>query len=391
MVSPGIPESLRRALNGRKVIPFVGAGVSMSVTDTETGVRLFPSWKELLERAADRLEEEKKIDYALAVRALLGLPDPDYIEVAEKARKGLGHSVWFDFLKDQIDRPPRRAHDRSLELARAIWQLGSRLVITTNYDRVMDWACPDQLDLRRWSVEAPVEMVAALRSGMGSATIWNLHGRIDDAAKIILTAEGYKNLYPENGAPEAVYQAALATLRSLLASQTLLFIGFSMDDPALGLQLRDVDKIFKGSEGPHYVVVVEAQVERVRALRLPVEIVPVQGFGEPLLELVRAMGSEARRSGSAAGLGMGASSPSTVGPYDPNNRIFHVPYPPKGDQVIGRARALEKLRYHLTRGRRTAIGHAASFNGLGGLGKDTARCRICPPVWRRIPKWRYLD
>ncbi len=62
-------------------------------------------------------------------------------------------------------------------------------------------------------------------------------------------------------------------------------------------------------------------------------------------------------------------TPARVPTYDPRNPPFYVPYRQKGDQVIGREDALEKVRQQLTAGRRTAIGQTAVFQGLGGLGK----------------------
>jgi len=40
--------------------------------------------------------------------------------------------------------PRSQVADGSLELARAVWRLGSRLVVTTNYDKVLQWACPEE-------------------------------------------------------------------------------------------------------------------------------------------------------------------------------------------------------------------------------------------------------
>jgi len=54
-----IPDALRRAASTRHLIPFVGAGVSMGVRGTD-GKPAFPSWKALLEKAAERLRGEKK-------------------------------------------------------------------------------------------------------------------------------------------------------------------------------------------------------------------------------------------------------------------------------------------------------------------------------------------
>jgi hypothetical protein len=66
-----IPQTLKAKLASRKVIPFVGAGVSMAILRKENGERLFPSWKELLNLSAERLEREGKSNDAAFVRAAL--------------------------------------------------------------------------------------------------------------------------------------------------------------------------------------------------------------------------------------------------------------------------------------------------------------------------------
>src|SRR5712691_10324440 len=257
-----IPRTLEERLGSGKIVPFVGAGVSMAVRNKETDSHLFPSWKQLLERAAQRLEEEQKEAESQLVRSLLAIAKPDYLEAARRARDGLGGAVWVEFLKEQLDRPWERVNDGSLSLARAIWKLGSQLLITTNYDRVLHWACSQPNDYRSWDIEAPAEQVGALRTGVQHPTIWYLHGRIDNAANLILTPDGYRHLYPEAGEAENRYRAALATLRTLLASHSLLFRGFSLDDAYFGMQLRDVHEIFRGVPGPHYALVRAADQER---------------------------------------------------------------------------------------------------------------------------------
>jgi len=55
--------------------------------------------------------------------------------------------------------------------------------------------------------------------------------------------------------------------------------------------------------------------------------------------------------------------------YDPRHPVFFVPFKAKGDQLIGRDEALAAVHQELSQGRRTAIGQAVAFQGLGGLGK----------------------
>ncbi len=289
-----IPKMLEDRLRAGKVIPFIGAGVSMAVLGRDNNP-IYPSWKELLLRSAARLDQEVNSSVAGLVRILLEQRPPEYLEAAERARNGLG-AVWYDFLKLQFAISREQVEDESLTLARLMWQLGSRLLITTNYDRVLHWACPNPDDLDTWDIEAPAEQSAALREGLKNPTIWHLHGQIGNAANLILTPDGYTQLYRDSTGPGDYHEAALQTLRALLSAYTFLFIGFSLDDAYFGLQLRGIDRIFQGGTGPHYVLVSEASRERVRELGLPVDIITFSDYGEPLLDCVRALVSIAAQN-----------------------------------------------------------------------------------------------
>lgn len=114
-----IPQSLRSNLSAGRVIPFVGAGVSMSVLDRESRQPAFPSWRQLLRGAADRLEQETKTAEADVIRSLMNLPHPDFLYAATQARKGLG-PLWYEYLKEKIEIPFEKIDPESLELARRI-------------------------------------------------------------------------------------------------------------------------------------------------------------------------------------------------------------------------------------------------------------------------------
>ena len=97
-----IPQALRDRLRDGRVVPFVGAGVSMAVLDRKTHQRLFPSWSQLLTAAADRLDLESKPDEASLIRSLLKVSKPDFLYAATCARIALG-PLWYEFLKDKLD------------------------------------------------------------------------------------------------------------------------------------------------------------------------------------------------------------------------------------------------------------------------------------------------
>ena len=289
------PETLRRRLQAGRVIPFVGAGVSMAVERLEGGGRLFPSWRELIFQGADRLEAEGKPLEADLVRTMMRIARPDYLYAAQHLRDELG-PVWPDFLRGQIDLPRAQVASESLALARAIWTLGSRLILTTNYDQVLKWACPEELsdDLGAWDIQATAEQAQFLRRETLPPTVWHLHGRIRNAAQLILTPDGYGRLYGADS--ESAYQAALATLRHLMASHTLLFVGFSLDDEHFGVELRSVAQVFEGYTGPHYALIRERDVETLQQQNLPIEPLTFEDFGEPLLERLAEFASVAAKA-----------------------------------------------------------------------------------------------
>src|SRR4051812_32914743 len=135
----GYPNTLLESLRSRRVVPFVGAGVSREVRSATTGKSLFPSWRELLFHAADALDQENKPLWARLVRTLLEVDEPDYLQSAKVAKEHLG-ATWFEFLKKHLDHSHASVAGDSLQLARLVWNFQSNLVITTNYDRVLSWA-----------------------------------------------------------------------------------------------------------------------------------------------------------------------------------------------------------------------------------------------------------
>jgi hypothetical protein len=355
-----IPSQLKESLQKGLAIPFIGAGVSMSLKNT-AGNSLFPSWKALLEQAATHLEDDGKSDDADIVKIFV--KQNRFLEAATEAKRAL-NSNWYSFLKKQFALSSTDAEPVSLELAERVWQLGSDLVITTNYDHVLRWACPRSHDLAQWDIEAPAEQCALLRDGVSKPTVWHLHGQIDNAAEIILTPDSYSKLYSEDKSKQK-YQAALHTLQHQLSSRTFIFIGFSLADEDFVGQIKLLEEIFKGTAGTHYVLLPESQ----RATFTPpvpcIEAIYFENFGAPQLALLDELASFAKTST----VPVIAVSTDEVGDYSPDKSVFFVPFACKGKQMIGREDVLETVHQQLWSGKRTSIGQTASFQGLGGLGK----------------------
>ncbi|MCH8999733.1 MAG: hypothetical protein IID48_15935, partial [Proteobacteria bacterium] len=156
MSTATIPKSLKDALEARQVIPFAGAGVSMEVRFKVAPRRedppALPSWIGLLHKAAKRLREEGKDSEADLVEANLNVQPAKVLEAAEIARRALHTGLWSKFLVECFRLKRSDLTPESLELARLLWRLGSTLLITSNYDNVLKWAAPEDVDPILWPV-----------------------------------------------------------------------------------------------------------------------------------------------------------------------------------------------------------------------------------------------
>lgn len=367
-------DELKEILRKGKLIPFVGAGVSMSVKKIDSSESLFPSWKTLLLNSAEEIKKQniKESASKLIEAYLEHAEDDSYLQAAKLAEKTLGNNSWNVFLKQQISLSYSQCEPSSLELAASIWKLNCPLIITTNYDKVLDWACPEtkKQDLEHWDIEAVHEQANSLLTGLINPTVWHLHGRISNTNNLIITPDGYTNLYSEDG-DKAKYAAAQTTLKTYFTTNTLLFIGFSFDDKVFSNSLKAVSELFDSNSPNHYVLIKENQREKIEQLKLPLIPITYKDHDD-LPELLNQLSSFAKKS-----------EPTAVEPqrintaelqtkkldFDINNVVFNLPYRQKGDGVVGRGDVLLKLREQLTSGQSTNIGHAASFKGMGGLGK----------------------
>ncbi|XXX74828.1 SAV_2336 N-terminal domain-related protein [Sorangium sp. So ce134] len=286
---PAVPRRLLAAAEQGTLVPFAGAGVSMAVQRKDGGGPLFPSWAGVLEAAAARLAADGLDGDAASVRAaMLRRKKPSTLEAARIARDSLG-PLWFELLRDAFDRPQSEALDASLDLPRALWQLGSQLVVTTSYDRALHWACPDRGNLRTWAIEAAAEQVDVLRGGGAFPTVWHLRGVITDATSLILTPDGHGYDRDDDPRAESRYQAARTALRTLLTARTFLFVGFSFDDESFARELAWVEETFQDAADPHYICVRESERDRLadRLYGLPLEPIVYADHGAPLLSLLR--------------------------------------------------------------------------------------------------------
>lgn len=274
------PHLLEAAKN-RKLIPLVGAGVSMSLRDISSGERAYPSWPQVLQRAAEELRGIGKENESSGITAMLALNM--YQHAADIARKGLIGAQWGRFLASCFDIPIDKLDINSTELPKAIWSISNK-IITLNFDKVLRLTCSDP-SVIDFDYTQGAQLSNFLKNSDEKKYIWHLHGRIDNFPSLIFTTDSYASLY----STDTSFQAAIVSFKAICATQNLLFIGCSLSDAEILAKLGQVAQVFQDNIGPHYALVRGDEVMEVKEKLkgLPIEIISFTEFGEPLLEVLR--------------------------------------------------------------------------------------------------------
>jgi hypothetical protein len=271
---------LKAAITTGKLIPLVGAGVSMSIKENN-GNRVFPSWVELLQNAASELEP----DIAVLINRLI---DAGYLlKAAEKAKEHLKGERWFTFLESQFDHNLESIDQSSFELPAALWQLSSRL-ITLNYDRVLEHTSGSSNT--KTITNSSVATLSKFLLPTDKKMIWHLHGHIDKPEELILTLDSYKDFYEQ----EKDYRAAMQVLKSVLATQNLFFVGCSLKDAELLAELSKQFDLFAGNTAVHFALVLQSDKELIQTILEDIkniEILTFSDFGKPLVDTINEIAS----------------------------------------------------------------------------------------------------
>lgn len=240
------PKSLVREIATRRCILFLGAGVSSSSRTTASGGKP-KDWGEFLNAARDLIGDTKKKD---EVQCFLN--EKDYLLALQAVSKYVDRSDYQDFLTKNFNDPKIVPSD----LHKAINQLDTRIVITTNFDNIYDKYCnsPGAAEGYKTIGYKSNSLVDEIRSD--TRLIIKAHGTINEINDMIFTKAEY-HLAKKNH-PDFYH-----VLRALFITNTVLFIGCGLKDPDIMLLLEDVNTIAKSTK-PHYALVKENQESEIR-------------------------------------------------------------------------------------------------------------------------------
>jgi len=345
-----LPQSLIEAIKQDTLIPFVGAGISTGVKDTQNN-KIFKSWTDSLLDSVQILRDENKAHQATNIESELNIPPVDYLAIATKIHTYLS-SDWNKYLNSTFDRDFNNIDKNTLLIPQEILKINN-LVITTNYDNVLKWSCVNKNDLIEWDKKALYGQVNSLKRNPDKQTIWYLHGKISNPDDIVFTKESYEETYKENS-------GSIEVLKSHLHTKSFIFCGFSMDDPYIKMQLQKLKDIFDTNLSKHYMIIQKGQQKDFSYLG-DIQFLEVDDYDRDYLALLQEINKQ--KTSDITPL------IETFSKADIKKQFFNVPFDSKEDDIVGIEGKVEEIHEGLNTSKKLGIGQVAKFEGMGGLGK----------------------
>lgn len=242
-------EILKNILAQEDTVLFIGSGVSIW-----SGL---PSWDKMISNLAYFLEKNGCCSKLVKSEAERG----DLLQAASYGFDHLTKQQIGEFIRESCNygiAQPSEIHEK-------IVTLGPTCFITTNYDNLIEegirkWL-PDKF-FRPPVTNRHLTETAEIVHTRSSNFVFKPHGDAADTESIILTREQYRTLLPGGER-----HAALETVKLLLASRPVVYIGFGLRDPDF-MYLKDLlANTYKGGARDHYAIMADVDPEEARYWR----------------------------------------------------------------------------------------------------------------------------
>ncbi|MED3799128.1 SIR2 family protein, partial [Lysinibacillus capsici] len=220
-------KKIKEASENNKLVVFVGAGVSAN-----SGI---PTWRELI---TDMASDLKDFSDKISSDMYLKIPQYYYNERGEKE--------YFDKLNEVFFSKKFKTNP----IHKEIFKLKPAHIITTNYDNLLEDAA-----IENGYFYHTVRQDSDLPYNNLNKTIIKMHGDFYNR-NIVLKEDDYLN-YSTNFTLIENY------LKSLIATNTVLFIGYSISDPNFNLIFQWVKNILKKDFQPAYLIESSTEYSRL--------------------------------------------------------------------------------------------------------------------------------
>lgn len=236
------PQSLIAELAARRCLLFLGAGVSMSATKvTPQGPVSPPMWEAFLQKLLANVNRGTANDQKFAAELLNG---KRYLECAQILRETCLQNADYNRIVGECFESfqPTGIHGY-------LDAIDQKVVVTTNFDSIYEDHCRQGDAVNGYAVVNYYDdnLISRLRSP--KRVIIKAHGSVAAPENTVLSKSDYFKARRD-------YPGFFKILESLFLTHTLVFLGYSLNDPDIQLLLETVSLNTK-SDHPHYAVMAE--------------------------------------------------------------------------------------------------------------------------------------
>lgn len=228
------PTNLIEELAYRRCVLFLGSGIS--ATSTNDAGESPDTWEDFLSNVKGLIKNPTPEDISFVDEML---HEKNYLMALQAIYDLCDTGEYSDYLK----RMYRRKNYNPSPIHQIIKDLDSKLVITTNFDKIYETAC-NQQGYAVFDYTQSKSIVGCLKSPEN--IIIKAHGSIDDTEKIVFTAQQYYKTQEK-------YPDFYRLLSALFLTHTVIFLGYSLQDPDINLVLQFLHNTANTS-CPHYLV-----------------------------------------------------------------------------------------------------------------------------------------
>lgn len=228
------PTHLIKEIAERRCIFFLGSGVSASAKDLKGNHP--KTWGDLLSAAVNLIGQQ---DHKTFVNELI--ETGHYLLALQCIYDHSDKGDYLNFLRNEYLTPRFEPSD----VHNYIVDIDPKIVITTNFDVLYEQACGPYgyITINYYDNN----LIDSLRSD--DRIIIKAHGTISNPNRMIFTKREYFNAKRD-------YSEFYTILSALFITNTIIFIGCSLDDPDISLLLESVYNITRESK-PHYILTKE--------------------------------------------------------------------------------------------------------------------------------------
>ncbi|WP_091430009.1 SIR2 family protein [Flavobacterium degerlachei] len=228
-----IPQQLIKKIQQNNLVIFAGAGISINAG--------LPNWNNLIDTILEGLgnKEPKSEKFKAALKDELFTP----IEILNKIKhlKSESIEIFYQELSKYNNCEPTTIHKKIGEL--------SNKIITTNYDELLE----KELSSFEKIVYTNTYKVAKLSEI--DRYIYKIHGDINEPDKCILFPSEYENLYSIDE------KSSVFELKKIISDKSVLFIGFSLNDPYIDYIFNYVNNLYSGFTPEHFIITTQKNKE----------------------------------------------------------------------------------------------------------------------------------